>query len=220
MAKKEIKHPGVEISELYTNNIKTNISIYVEEGGKRIGDKMCYPTAVAVALSRLGIENPRDDMQYEDYIQTLFDTDTNLSGKYAGNIPPRGNPYAEADMVKKYFGVNSDIKLISADDYANTSQISNFYNTTIKSNINNGKQVILSTGLTKSGHIVNLNRVTERGIYFQDSYGIPTFETNGVTYQKNSINWRYTAGTNVFASWEDIKEYNIGIGKYYMTIGR
>ena len=176
---------------------------------------MCYPTAVAVALSRLGIENPRDDMQYEDYLQNLLTTDTNLANM--GN-PARGNPYAEAAMVERYFGVNANVNYFP-EEIANTSQISNFYNTTIKSNINNGREIILSTGLTKSGHIVNLNRVTERGIYFQDPYGVPTFGTNGVTYQKNSINWDYTAGTNIFASWSNIQNYKIGVRKYYMTIG-
>jgi hypothetical protein len=113
---------------------------------------MCNLTSLSMALSYLGIPNPRAQMQYEDALEAI---------RQERGLPPRHTSEGWSAVAQ---AVGAQAKIIASGIKAGHD----WWETNVRqAHLRQGSGVIMSIG----GHIVRVQAVTEQGLVVDDPYG-------------------------------------------------
>lgn len=163
-----------------------------------IADAMCNLTSEAMALEYLGVSCPKDDKQFEDYLEDL-----RVEKKYdlRSNQISRQKLAEELGVCHSQFNKDWTIgELISKDEFL----------TVLAPKLKEGCSMIIGGFMTDPGHIVRLQSITKDGIYVDDPFGKLTFNkdcTKSVYKPANSKESENEKcpGNNQFWNWCQVK---------------
>jgi hypothetical protein len=193
----------------------------------------CFPTSVAIALSKLGIANPLAAIgkQYADVLTDLIKNDPKLYNivKNDTSLPQsiRDHPWTAGDvektMINKYFGSQVQAMMHQGWNPQDSSSIGtkNMNGTmqAIGNYLDKGTQVVMGTELTgPGGHVIDANSANAAAnAYATDPAGSFEAGYGKYNYYWNSADSSNTTGANEYLSDINIQEY--GVAKvWFMTI--
>lgn len=127
-----------------------------------IADRMCNLTSLAMAFESLGITNPSDVKQFEDYLEEL-----RLPQGKRKTLGDRKSVTTWQELAKKF-----DVKYDEKSVWFPKGRITKEYALeNIQPRLKKGHAVILSVFKPDKGHIVRLQEITDEGIIVDDPFG-------------------------------------------------
>lgn len=158
------------------------------------GGQMCNLTALAMALSVLGLPNPRPQVQYEDALEHI---------RQEKGLPQRTTSGGWGGVAR---AVGADVSFIPRSEFQEGQA---WWEATIRPRLRVGEGVILSI----SGHIVRLQGFSDAGLIVDDPYGysvlLPgtrwTFE--GRNPYQSSVG--AMMGSDVLWPWADVAKHTM-----------
>ncbi|PTB93870.1 hypothetical protein C9994_12630 [Marivirga lumbricoides] len=180
---------------LYANQ-RDNIS----SGEKKEGGT-CNLTALAMALSYLGVSNPNSEKQYEDALEDL---------RVEKELPARTTAAGWGGVAKE-LGVKYEIIKM------NFTGSKDFFQNDIKiKHLEKGHSVMLSIGGTSGGHIIRLQSINDSGVIVDDPFGKSNLkegsnrawdrfnDPSSEFPERNYNNQGENVGEDILWPWEDV----------------
>lgn len=147
---------------------------------QHIADRMCNLTSLAMAFESLGITNPSDVKQFEDYLEEL-----RLPKDKRKGLGDRKSVTTWQELAKKF-----DVKYDEKAVWFPKGRITKEYALeNIQPRLKKGHAVILSVFKSDKGHIVRLQEITDEGLIVDDPFGkvdLAKREAGGFGFGKTS----------------------------------
>ncbi|GJM61196.1 C39 family peptidase [Persicobacter diffluens] len=180
-----------------------------------ISDRMCNLTSLAMALEYLGVSNPEESSQFEDYLEKVR-IDNELGSRTMASSWSKIASEFDVKTKEINLDTNEKGKIISA----------------LKPELELGNSIIISAFSIQStkGHIVRLQEISDKGLIVDDPFGkIHDFaarEAGGSGYYKkgeysggNERTSTSTKGEDNLWTWDDIKQTKLKYARSFYTEG-
>ena len=187
MSAVEIKAIRRRIDSLDSNSKKFDLYLELQkkvpyhsqrDNNNPAADYMCNVTSLAMCLEMMGVSNPKPNMQFEDYLDSL---------RVKSNYGHRTLASSRRKLAQK-FGIKQSIRM--KPDMTKTS-LTAF----LKPKIQSGNGVMISVG----GHLVRLQGLTSTGLIIDDPFGrinlLSRYKTNSNSFGRG-VNSRDDTGLN------------------------
>lgn len=154
---------------------------------------MCNLTALAMALSYLGFDNPHPEMQYEDALERV---------RVDKGLPKRSWTTGWGGVAR---AVGADVVFVRSSDFRADRH---WWESTVRPVLRAGQPIIMSI----TGHIVRLQAVTDAGLVVDDPYGWSEL-TAGSGWTFDKVNPYQAPGTvvgdDVLWPWDDVSKHTM-----------
>lgn len=164
-------------------------------GGARVetpSGNMCNLTSLAMALSVLGIDNPKPAVQYEDALEEI---------RQANGFAARTTAQGWGAVAR---AVGADVQFIRGGDFCEGRA---WWFANVRTALAAGKGVMMSI----TGHIVRVEAVTDAGVVVDDPYGrCELLAGTGRTWiQRNPYDAPGAVGDSVTFPWAQVEAHTM-----------